>query len=204
MSSQASASRLKAAASQLQDKRLRPLLVLLTTIAAFDFYSRLIPVSLDEVGPLTIAEVHVRDSSSSRGVLPEESLALFKYLSSFSPDTTGQEMQEGSEVAQAERNALQAQINERLFGEVGFRVLAVFMKENVFAVIERLDKDSQVREVLDVAVGDKVNGYTVSQIEINKLSVVSKMGDQVDMELFASGGGPNNIVENDRVSEFMN
>lgn len=173
--------------SQFWDRRLWVLLLLGLIVAGGDFQSRLMvsqPISQSSSkGSLNSPSVPL---VSNRTILPSEFVSLVKYLKTFSL-----EPKPVIEQANADRSDAVfelARLNEELFGKAGFRLVAVFLGEDAFAVIEILDKSTQQRRFHEARVGEDINGYRVESLSEYSLTASGDTGEQVVLALFGRNG----------------
>jgi len=185
---------LKGAWKRYWERGLLPLVITVLVVALWDFQSRLM---VDEVAmpDASSEESAFKKPKRNRSILPAEARAIFKYLDALAPGVLADLAESESESeAESESGSLNmdlelANINERLFGEVGFRVLAIFDGVETFAVIERLDKLTQERALMEVKVGGVVNGYKIELLSKVRLDATNALGDSVTMVMFERDAG---------------
>lgn len=168
---------------QFWDRRLWVLLLLGLIVAGVDFQSRLMvsqPVSQSSLeGSLNSPPVPL---VSNRTILPSEFVSLVKYLETFSLEPKPVIEQANADRSDAVLEL--ARLNEELFGKAGFRLVAVFLGEDAFAVIEILDKSTQQRRFHEARVGEDINGFIVESLSEYSLTASGDAGEQVVMVLF--------------------
>lgn len=181
---------LKGAWKRYWERGLLPLVITVLVVALWDFQSRLM---VDEVAmpDASSEESAFKQPKRNRSILPAEARAIFKYLDALAPGALADlaESEAESESGSLNMDLELANINERLFGEVGFRVLAIFDGVETFAVIERLDKLTQERALMEVKVGGVVNGYKIELLSKVRLDATNALGDSVTMVMFERDAG---------------
>ena len=65
-----------------------------------------------------------------------------------------------------------------------YRLLAIFEAVDKFAVLDRLDLKTSTRDLLEVRIGDEIDGFVLDSISKHKVSGGTENGDRMEMTLF--------------------
>jgi hypothetical protein len=69
-----------------------------------------------------------------------------------------------------------------------YSLLAVFGGKKEFAVLARVNRLTEAREVIELAVGDSVSEYELTEISPSGIVLVNASGDSVNLLLFRPTG----------------
>lgn len=174
------------------DARLYPLLALIMVLLVTDMMSRLSSGS-EPVEESVAGTNENLTPLGNRRMQRGEWLAINEYLKSFSAEReatpqesagtiemTPDEVRRAAELARLEAEARE----DQLFGRAGFVLLAVFRGDADFAILNVLDKETRERRMVEVRVGERVNGYIIDVIHNLGLEAVSPQGKRTTRVLF--------------------
>lgn len=174
------------------DSSLYPLILVIILMMFGDIMSRL-SGGVQPDGKAEEDTVKDQAVSGSRRLQRGEWLATAEYLKTFAGERDTSSSESGDAItltadevrlaAAAARLAIEAR-EDQLFGEGGFVLLAVFMGDAEFAVLNVLDKETRDRQMVEVRVGESVNGYTIEVVHKLGLEAVNQEGKRIALTLF--------------------
>ena len=165
---------------QYWDSRLLPVLIIVLMFAAWDFTSRVMAGGIDISSGVSPQKSDSHKAVINRPMLRSEAVSLLAYIDTFAPKVIVSSVDDDDVGLDLQLTTL----NEQLYGKAGFRLLAIFDGLVTFAVIERLDKSTQERELIEASVGTAINGYKIETVSKGQIVAVDEAGDQVTMVLF--------------------
>ena len=173
------------------DRRLYPLAVLLALALAGDIWTRFRGEStLVNQTPVEAPGEDVAVSNRSASL--NEMLKIAEYLDAIAEpagDMLTEEIANPQSEAQARLDAEsyrleQEAIEDALFGESGILLLAIFVEEAPSAVLNVLDRETRERRLLELGVGESVNGYTIDVLSRLNLEAMNSQGKRIKLKLF--------------------
>jgi hypothetical protein len=71
-------------------------------------------------------------------------------------------------------------------GSFNYRLVAIFLGDEKFAVLERFEKGTGARNLVDVRLGEKLSDHSVVKLGLKSLTLKSLSGSLVDLQILES------------------
>lgn len=71
-------------------------------------------------------------------------------------------------------------------GSFSYRLVAIFLGDERFAVLEELEENTGARDLVDVRLGDQLSGHFVVRLGLKSITVKSSSGRLVDLQILES------------------
>ena len=167
---------------QFKDPRLMPVMAVIMVCLVIDFFGRLMlctPASL-------LAEIE-ETASLSEAIPQIDQASLDSYLSKIAfletPVMQNDSVQSGDDLA-PQQPVSEPAVGYWRAGELSYKLVALMESSERFAVLNSLDNQSGRQEVVKLALGDRIVGYTVSEVLAKELRLMSDSGDLITLTLF--------------------
>ncbi len=164
--------------SQLKNSEMLPIMLVSIVLIASDLSNRVLSFLSEEVypEPLDLIELH------KRPVLTNE---RYDVILSAMPSLTDSVVDEKESVVIAPSQS----VEERLagytkIGEFNYRLVAVFVSDEQFAVLERRNDDESDSQIVKVFLGDAVNNMSVTSIGNNSIELENAVNFTLLLSLF--------------------
>ena len=164
----------------ITSKRYYPVVLLLAVALVFDFLTRVSPGSVDH-GVVKNPSILAKDVAQSVILSEDIYVGYLKKLKSL--DATPVQEAKTEESQPISLIKLGEGVGWEIDG-LDYRLVAVLKGKTEFAVLERFDRSTGVREVIQVAMGDSISGYEVAKLSAIGISFVNSEGDRVNLALF--------------------
>lgn len=170
-------------ALRVWDSRLTSGFAVVFLLLAFDFFSRVVSFLPDSSRPV------IEEAGSLSDTVPQISQPQAdRYLSNIAGlialPRQAQIAQPRDEIASQRKPASQPAEGYLRLGELSYKLTGLVESSERFGVLYSLDNDSGAKELIELRVGDSVQGYSVSEVLDKKLSLISGDGDQITLTLF--------------------
>jgi hypothetical protein len=161
-------------------KRYYPIVLLLAVALVFDFLTRVSPGSVDH-GVVKNPSIFAKDVAQSVILSEDIYVGYLKKLKSLDATPAQEAKTEESQPISLIKSG--EGVGWQIEG-LDYRLVAVLKGKKEFAVLERFDGTTGVREVIQVAIGDSISGYEVAKLSAIGISFVNSEGDKVNLALF--------------------
>lgn len=171
---------------QIRDSRLTPAMVVIVFCLATDFFGRVALFS-----PASL-RVNIEESTTLSDAVPQiDQQQVDSYMSNIAglisvPTQVEAGSTDGDLAAQQSTSEL-ADGYWRA-GELSYKLIALVENSERFAVLYSLDNEAGGRELIELRLGDSIEGYTVSELLAKRLLLTSENGGQVTLALFETEG----------------
>ena len=169
-------------ALRIEDSRLMLVIAVMFVFLAIDFFGRVVvfsPASL----PTNIEEA----VTVSEAIPQIDQIRLDGYLAKIDSLKTASIQSEPVQLSDdlaAQQLVSEPAVGYWRAGELSYKLIALVESSERFAVLNSLDNQSGRQEVVKLALGDRIVGYTVSEVLAKELRLMSDSGDLITLTLF--------------------
>jgi hypothetical protein len=166
------------------DSRIIPIVIVLVILLMFDFVSRLNASAAE-----TIKETLAVEATHNKAVILSADLheGYLKKLETLGAAVASSD-KESPPVASKDDILSTAKQLAWQVDNLDYSLLAVFGGKKEFAVLARVNRLTEAREVVELVVGDSVSEYKLTEISPSGIVLVNASGDIVNLLLFRPSG----------------
>lgn len=164
--------------SQLKNRQMLPIILVSIVLVASDLFGRVLSFLSEEVypEPLDLIELH------KRPVLDDERYdVILTAIASLTDSVVDEKKLDVNNPSQSVEERL---VGYTKIGELNYRLVAVFVSGEQFAVLERRDDDESVPHIIKVYLGDVVNNLSVISIGGNSIELKDDGNFKLILSLF--------------------
>jgi len=166
------------------DRRIIPIVIVLVILLMFDFVSR-----LNESNAETIKETQAVETTLNKAVILSTDLheGYVKKLETLGGTVVSSDKESPPVAPEGDILSTSKQLAWQV-DNLDYSLLAVFGGKKEFAVLARVNRLTEAREVIELAVGDSVSEYELTEISPSGIVLVNASGDSVNLLLFRPTG----------------
>ncbi|MFT5814426.1 MAG: hypothetical protein ACI9VT_002187 [Psychroserpens sp.] len=171
---------LKQIMHNITQKKLILLWIILASFVMIDITTRLTDNDSIKTAKVKIEKV---ENNSALMLEPEDAEVIIANINQYQIQTES-DISNNEIMAEAEQNAQNGDLSQLYAGNFRFRLVGVFDKSELFAVIQQMDVTVNEQKLTRISTFERLQNYKVVKINSDKISLLSDDNRQITLFLY--------------------